>query len=103
MQAITIKLAIAASALALAPTVSAAEGEQRSTRVSYADLDLATAEGVAELDRRIDSAAREVCEADRQTTGTRLESRAARECVETARNQLDRHFAQIKRDAKLGG
>lgn len=103
MQAITIKLAIAASALALATTASAAETEQRTGRVVYADLDLSTAEGVAELDRRIASAAREVCEANRQTTGTRMRSREARECVETAKNQLDRHFAQIKRDANLGG
>ena len=103
MQAITIKLAIAASALALAPTVSAAEGDQRSTRVAYADLDLSTAEGVAELDRRIDTAAREVCDADRQVTGTRLESRSTRQCLEIAKTQLDRHFAQIKRNANLGG
>ncbi|OYX65582.1 MAG: hypothetical protein B7Y88_07980 [Sphingomonadales bacterium 32-64-17] len=103
MQAITIKLAIAASALALAPTVSAAEGDQRSTRVAYADLDLASAEGMAELDRRIDTAAREVCNADQQATGTRIESRSARQCVETAKTQLDRHFAQIKRNANLGG
>ncbi|WP_191229022.1 UrcA family protein [Aurantiacibacter xanthus] len=105
MQAITIKLALAASALALAPTVSAAEGtgEQRSARVSYVDLDLATPEGVAELDRRIDSAAREICAVDGVTTGTRIRSRGARECYETAKSQLDRHFAQIKRDTNLGG
>ena len=103
MQAITIKLAIAASALALAPTVSAAEAEQRSSGVVYADLDLSTSEGVAELDRRIENAAREVCQANRTDTGSRIRSREARECVETARNQLNRHFAQIKRNANLGG
>ncbi|MEN7537375.1 UrcA family protein [Aurantiacibacter flavus] len=103
MQAITIKLAIAASALALAPAVSAAEDDQRSSRVTYADLDLSTPEGMAELDRRIVNAAREVCEVNRQTTGTRMRSREARECFETAKNQLDQHFAQIKRDANLGG
>ena len=103
MQAITIKLAIATSALALAPAVSAAEDGQRSTRVAFADLDLSTAEGVAELDRRIDTAAREVCDIDQQMTGTRIQSRSARQCVETAKTQLDRHFAQIKRNANLGG
>ena len=103
MQAITIKLAIAASALALAPALSAAEGDQRSAKVSYIDLDLATPEGVAELDRRIDSAAREICAVDGVTTGTRIRSRGARECYETAKNQLDRHFAQIKRETNLGG
>ena len=103
MQANTIKIAIAAAALALAPAVSAAETGQRTTGVTYSDLDLTTPEGVAELDRRIDTAAREVCEADRQQTGTRLRSREARDCVEMAKTQLDRHFAVIKRNANLGG
>ena len=102
MQATTIKLAIAAAALAITPALSAADGEQRS-QVTYSDLDLSTAEGVAELDRRIENAAREVCDADRQVTGTRMRSREARQCVETAKNQLDRHFAAIKRNANLGG
>tara|TARA_A100001391_G_scaffold136353_2_gene95054 strand:- start:19212 stop:19523 length:312 start_codon:yes stop_codon:yes gene_type:complete len=103
MQATTIKLAIAASALALAPAVSAAEADQNSVRVTYTDLDLTTPEGEAELDRRIDSAAREVCQANRVTTGSRILSREARTCVRTAKSQLNRHFAQIKRDANLGG
>ena len=103
MQATTIKFAIAASVLALAPAISAAETDQRSSQVAYADLDLSTPEGLAELDRRIDTAAREVCDADQLTTGTRLSSRAARDCVRTAKSEIDRRFAVIKRNANLGG
>jgi UrcA family protein len=50
-RAILIALAMASSAMAQQPTAI----------VSYADLDLSRAEGVAELDRRLMGAARIVC------------------------------------------
>ncbi len=93
---------LAAAALAFAPAVSAAD-EPRTTGVAYADLDLSTQEGVAELDRRIEVAARQVCGMDESTLGTRIVSRESRNCFREAKRQLNQHFAQVKREANLGG
>lgn len=106
MQANTIKLAIAAAALAIAPTAAFAgdaDVVERTTKVEYNDLDLTTEAGVAELDSRIESAARAVCNINQHQVGTRVRSRDARECFTAAKSQLDRQFAAIKRNALLGG
>lgn len=95
-------IALAAAALTLAPAAGAKD-EPRTSGIAYGDLDLSTKEGVAELDRRIEAAAREVCGMDESTLGTRIVSRDARNCLREARRQLDQHFAKIKRDASLGG
>lgn len=97
------KLALATAALAAAPIAHAAEPEARSARVTYADLDLTTKEGLAELDRRVSRAAAVVCDLNDITVGTRIRSREARECFEQAKRQIDSQFAQIKRNAALGG
>ena len=99
----TLKIALAAATLSLAPAAYAADNQENRVEVAYADLDLTSEEGIAELDRRIDEAAREVCGVDNIRVGTRLPSRSARKCYEQAKLQLDTHFAQIKRDAYLGG
>ena len=96
-------LALAASGLAFAPSVSAQQAETRTTGVTHTDLDLSTDEGVEELDRRIDSAAKEVCGFDEVEVGTRARSRDARQCYRDAKRQLDRQFAQIVNDARRGG
>ena len=49
------------TALATAPSAAAQDNRTVSERVSYADLDLATAQGVATLDRRLSGAIRRVC------------------------------------------
>lgn len=99
----TLKLALAAVALSAAPAIAAADEDRKTAEVNYADLDLSTAQGVKELDARIHRAAEDVCGMDRTTTGTRIQSREARKCYKQAKGQMDRHFAQIKRDANLGG
>ncbi|RPF71415.1 UrcA family protein [Aurantiacibacter spongiae] len=100
----SIVLALAAAGLTLSAGAQAApEEQQRSTAVRYTDLDLATADGVEELDRRMDRAARYVCRYNETDVGTRIRSRETRDCVDRARAQLDRRFAQIKREARLGG
>jgi len=103
MKTNTITFAIAAAAFTMAPALSAAETEQRTTGVTYSDLDLSSEEGVAELDRRIDRAAQQVCSLGEHELGTRVRSREARQCYQQAKRQLDRHFAAIKRDAQKGG
>lgn len=98
----TATISLAAAALAMAPAVSAADGP-RSAGVAYADLDLATPEGIAELDRRIEATARQVCGMDESTLGTRIISRESRQCYREAKRQLDQHFAKIKRDTDARG
>ena len=100
---LTIAAAATAVSMSLAPAVSAAETEQRTTAVNYTDLDLSTAQGTQELDRRIDRAAQRVCNMDGHEVGTRVRSREARQCYQDAKRTLNQHFAQIKRDANLGG
>lgn len=98
-----LKFALAAATLALTPAAHADDTIESEARVAYGDLDLTTEEGVAELDRRIDEAARTICGVREVRTGSRLPSRSARKCYDEAKRQLDRQFAEIKRNAYLGG
>lgn len=92
----TITLALATAALTLAPVAASAQNtEQRTTGVAYRDLDLTTEQGRAELDRRIDYAARQVCAIDEADLGTRILTREKRNCYRDARAQLDERFAQV--------
>jgi len=93
----SVAIALAATAFSLSPAIASAATEQRTVGVVYADLDLSTDEGVAELDRRIEHAARAACNLDEHAVGSRIRSRDARQCYEQARQQLDRHFAQVLR------
>ena len=75
--------AMAAAALSLAPAAFA-----DTAQVRHADLDLATAAGRAELNRRIDKAAQRVC-AEAPRTGSRIVNRAEmRECIAYVRGQV---------------
>lgn len=64
-------VAVAAAAALVTPTVSQAQ-DTRSERVSYADLDLATGAGQAQLQRRIGFAAKSVCDAGSYTDLTMM-------------------------------
>ena len=80
--------ALAASISIIAPTVAKADNPDReefSVSVSYADLNLATAEGQARLEARIASKVRQLCD-----SGTRdLHSLAMQaECIDQARQQV---------------
>ena len=111
MISISLKAAVAAATISLgtfamvpaASAASATQAEQRSAAIVYSDLDLSTEEGIAELDRRIDRAAREVCSMHGQQTGTRIASREARTCVLEAKRELNRHLAQSGRITRMGG
>lgn len=101
-RSLTAALALAATGMVFTPAVYAAE-ELRTVGVTHADLDLSTDEGKAELERRIDKAAKDICGSDEVQVGTRLRSREQRECYRQAKREFDRHFAQIIEDAQRGG
>jgi len=90
-------LALTAGLLAAQPVAAA------SVEVRYDDLDLTQEEGRKELDRRIDLAAREVCEADVKSVGSRLTTREARDCIEEAKQQIEQRIAKITSQEKAGG
>ncbi len=62
-----------ASTLALA-LLGAGAAQAQTAQVRYADLNLSSAAGQAELDRRIEAAARRACAAE-LSTGSRIENR----------------------------
>ena len=71
--------------------------------VTHDDLDLGTAKGHKELDRRIEKAARQVCGLDRQRTGTRIRDDKATECLTYARNSTREYVAAAIASAGKGG
>lgn len=82
---------------ALTPPSFAATPEQgNAVEVRYKDLDLATSEGQAELNRRIDNAARAVCGLDQAvTTGSRIRSHSQNTCYRNALRQIEPQFARL--------
>lgn len=95
----------AAFALAIPVAASAADvAETNTVGVKYKDLDLASETGKAELERRLDRAARGVCGMGDKRTGTRITDRESRQCYREARVQLDRQFAAVvERQTAIGG
>jgi UrcA family protein len=96
-KAISLALATVSlgAALTLAVPAAAQQRDTRTTGVTYADLDLATEEGRAELDRRIDYAARQVCGMSERTIGSNIVTRETRTCFRDAKRQLEQHFAGV--------
>lgn len=99
----TAAFALAGASLAMTPAASAAEDGARTVGVAYDDLDLTTAEGKEELDRRIDRAAKDACGFGESQVGTRIRTGEQRDCYRQAKRQLDRHLARIVEDAQRGG
>jgi UrcA family protein len=93
-----IGLAAAAGMLVTAPAMAA---ETNATRVTYADLKLASAEGQAELQRRIDRAAWSVCQYDAR--GRIRAPRDQVQCFRASRQDVSVRVAQIIDDHRLGG
>ncbi|WP_395329611.1 UrcA family protein [Novosphingobium sp. BL-8H] len=88
---------IAAAAAALVFTglsfSVAAPANAKDVTVTYADLDLTSAEGQKKLDHRLDAAAREVCGYNDVNTGSRLRNSDAVACYDKARAQFSAHVA----------
>jgi UrcA family protein len=98
MKRIAIALAALTGALLAAQPLAAA-----SVEVTYSDLDLTTQEGRQALDRRIDKAAEEVCEAGELHVGSRLRPREVRDCIKQAKRQIEANIARITGTKKAGG
>lgn len=81
----------AAIPLAVAMLVGGAayaqSGEAVSKEIDVRSFDLSTVDGTKEALRSIEAAARDMCGVERGLTGTRIRSRYARECVESAMDQ----------------
>lgn len=86
IRTLTFSSALAA-ALLCGPAI-AADDAPKSVEVRYHDLDLTTAAGARELDRRIDKAAKSVCQVEQVATGTRIASREARACFKETKVKL---------------
>ncbi len=81
-----------AALVSLTPSLAIAQ-EARSERVSYGDLDLTNAAGVAALDRRLDRAVKRVCGYDRDQP--LAVQRRLNQCVDDTWSKVRpaRHFA----------
>jgi UrcA family protein len=90
-----ISLALATVALTLAGPAAAQERDTRTTGVTYTDLDLSTEAGQAELARRIEYAARQVCGMGERPVGSNIVTRETRTCFRDAKRQLEQHFAEV--------
>ena len=89
------------SALALVVPMAGARAE--SISIEYSDLNLASPEGQRKLERRIDAAARKVCNLDRVQTGTRIRNPDALVCYEQAKVQAKRQLAAVVERTAKGG
>ena len=82
---------IAALGLAL-PTVPAV-AQSDTISIDTSDLDLSTAKGREQLERRIDTAARDFCGANQPKTGTMLRGGSARKCVTSIKRTIRKKMA----------
>lgn len=95
---------IAALAAVATPAAAASDTDGRPSKgVSFADLDLSTAAGQRQLQARIDRTAREICGADRATTGSRIASREAMACYRQALSRTRERVAQAVARSARGG
>jgi UrcA family protein len=82
----TLGTALCAGLCLVAATAPAAAETVRTTTVSYADLNVHTAQGRATLDRRIEAAARSVCTSAAAGPAAQIEeSRCVKHAVAAAR------------------
>lgn len=91
------------TAIALTSLAAPALAQEVRFTVEYRDLDLATEAGQATLERRIDTAARKACGVEARSTGTRLRTSNARQCVQELRAKARQQFAAITANEDKGG
>lgn len=96
-----LSAALVAPALAAGPLEDNAP--RRTTTIEIADLNLATPAGQRTLDKRIESAVREVCRTADIRTGTRITSREAQACHTRARAEARQQVAARINEAQRGG
>ena len=93
----------AALGIALLTTPAIASQGEPSLNIEFGDLDLSTADGQKQLDRRISVAAREFCKANGVQTGTILRSSASTECVKQVRAIAYEQVAALTETEQRGG
>jgi len=71
--------------------------------VEYRDLNLTTAQGQQALERRIDKAAKSVCQYDRAKTGSRMTKPEVAQCYRAAKKQATQQMAVIVNSERVGG
>lgn len=91
------------AALGLALPALPAAAQTQSVTIVYKDLNLASAEGQAALERRIEKAARAACGANDVTSGTRLKDGKTRNCVAAAKQEAEAQLAAIMRNQSARG
>ena len=100
-------LANALAALGLVATAIipafAAQTEKMVITVETGDLNLASPQGQKTLDQRIEKAARTVCRTAGVTTGSRVLTREARDCLVTARAEVRQQVAAMTANQHRGG
>ena len=94
MAGIFKQFALAATGIAATLGAVPANAEPMTIKVPYADLDLHTADGQQELDRRLDRAARKVCGFGAYRPNGPMEIGAARECYLDAKKVVAARLAQ---------
>jgi UrcA family protein len=94
--------ALGLAGTAISPTL-AAETEKMTVQVQYDDLDLATPEGQAKLDQRLEKAVRTVCRTPNNNGGSRILNLDARACLAKARADVRQQVAAITIDRQRGG
>lgn len=106
LKSLTTAAAIGAALIAtpaIAGSNQAGSHPAQSTTVKYSDLNLASPEGQATLQRRIEAAARKVCRVGQERTGTRLRSNERQECFAKARQSARKQIAVAMEGKQLGG
>lgn len=91
-------LAASLAALLAAPVVHA-----ETAAISLNDLDLSTAQGKAELDRRVHKAARDVCGMEDVMVGSRIIPAETRKCYKDALRQIKKSLAAVTDKKAAGG
>jgi UrcA family protein len=89
-------------ALAAAMMIVPATAFAGSIELKYDDLDLSTPQGMAQLDKRVDRAAKEVCTNRQVTTGTIRQSTVDQKCYKEALAKLQGQLAAISARKQQG-
>lgn len=103
-----MKLSILAAA-AIGCAVAAVPAHARDTVeiasavVAVDDYDLTSPTGLADLNRKIERTAREVCGLDEINRGRHFAAGPARQCYRDAMAKAERRVAEIVRQERLGG
>lgn len=104
MKTLTLALAAAATSLAgIAAPALAGPVTVKTEHVHYGDLDLTTRAGQKTLARRVDAAARRVCDIAPPRPGDRTRQADARSCLAKARASARQQVALATQDSRRGG